>query len=676
MRLNCAVPMLSALVLFASCASLQAQLQKPTDDELKMTADPQYPDAAAVILNYEEKADDVVHYTSKYARIKILKDSAKDLATVSLGYVYGGMEISAVDGRTIHPDGSIVPLDVKPADLMRVKQGDTELHEVVFNLPAVETGSIIEYYYQIRYGEKNGGFGNRSMGICSQPYWEIQGAYPVRKAHYIFTPCGGILDNTPGTGGMGIMDQHGQFLHDMLWFAQLPGGKPLQPTVAHRFDLSLNDIPPLSRESWTPPVDSFRYQVRFYFSGSTSADAFWATEGKFWLGDVNHFAEPSDAIRSAVAGIVSSTDSDLDKAKKLYAAIQALDNTNFTRRRGKAELQAEGFHPAKRAEDTWSQKSGSGHDIALLYLAMLRAAGLTANPMIVADRQFNTFNPNFLNFMQLRSLVVILNTGGKEMVLDPAEKMCPFGMVSWRHSGAGGIGQTASGTGLGATPLLPYGTNVVVRRASLTVAADGSVSGKLNFTFTGQQALAWRQLALRVDDAAVRSDFDRWLQSQVPAGTQAHVESFANLDNITADLTAEASITGTPGSVTGKRIVLPAAFFSNPETRTFVAEANRQLPVDMDYAAQVKDGVLYHLPAGYTVEATPQAANIPWPNHAVYVFKPAQSENGLNIGTALTRAFTILDPGEYSQLRDFYQKVATAGQQQVVLVAGDAAKGN
>src|SRR5580698_3257902 len=90
---------LVALVFLASSASLHAQFQKPTDQELKMTADPQYPDAAAVILNVEEKTDDTVHYTSTYKRIKILKDSAKEMATVSLGYLRGGMEIAGIQGR-------------------------------------------------------------------------------------------------------------------------------------------------------------------------------------------------------------------------------------------------------------------------------------------------------------------------------------------------------------------------------------------------------------------------------------------------------------------------------------------------------------------------------------------------------------------------------------------------
>jgi hypothetical protein len=664
---------LVALVLLVSSNYLNAQFQKPTDQELKMTADPQYPDVAAVILNVEEKTDDTVHYTSTYKRIKILKDSAKEMATVSLGYLRGGMEIAAIQGRTIHPDGSITDLAVKPADLMRAKQGDMEIHEVVFNLPAVETGSIIEYYYQLRYASKSG---TSSGGMCSDPAWEIQGNYPVRKAHYSFAPCPGVLDSAAGVGGFGIMDEHGQMLYNLSWYMHLPAGKTLQPSIAKRFDLDLSDIPPLPNEAWMPPIESHRYEVRFYYTAGNTADVYWAQQARYFLGDVNRFADTSNAIKSAAAGIVSPSDSDLDKAQKLYATVQALDNTDFSRAKGKAELKANGFRVAKRADDTWNQKSGSGQDIALLYLALLRGAGLNAYPMKVVDRRYNTFNPNYLDAGQLNAFVVILDTSGKEIFLDPAEKMCPFGLVSWRHSGTGGIRQTASGAGPGITPLLPYSANALTRRASLTVASDCSVTGKLNFTFTGQQALYWRQLALREDDSAVRGDFDRWLQTQVPAGTQAHVENFSNLDNITADLTAEASITGTPGSVTGKRILLPAAFFTNGETRTFTSEANRQLPVDMEYAAQVKDGVLYHLPAGYTVEAAPAAANIPWPSHAVYVFKPTPSDNGLNIGTALTRAFTSLDPGEYGQLRDFYQKVAAATQQQVVLVPGDAAKGN
>jgi hypothetical protein len=40
----------------------------------------------------------------------------------------------------------------------------------------------------------------------------------------------------------------------------------------------------------------------------------------------------------------------------------------------------------------------------------------------------------------------------------------------------------------------------------------------------------------------------------------------------------------------------------------------------------------------------------------------------------LARAFTLLQPDEYSPMRDFYQKVQSADQQQIVLTNSTAAQ--
>jgi hypothetical protein len=56
--------------------------------------------------------------------------------------------------------------------------------------------------------------------------------------------------------------------------------------------------------------------------------------------------------------------------------------------------------------------------------------------------------------------------------------------------------------------------------------------------------------------------------------------------------------------------------------------------------------------------------------------KSSAAGNDLTVMTALARAFTFLQPEEYGQLRDFYQKVAAADQQQLVLHATEAPKGN
>jgi len=660
--LGCAAPMLA-----------QAQFQAPTQEELKMTADPNYPDAAAICLNRESKWDDVLHYHSEYQRIKVLKSSAIKLATVTLGYFKEDAVIDPVEGRTIHADGTVIPFSAKWEDL-RDREGTSEYHRVAFTLPGVEVGSIVEYHFLIHYHQVS-----TISAHVQPPDWELQGSFPIREEHFVYNAPPSLFTNEPGGRRMsqsgrllsqrtyGIFDSHHNPLTDLLWYTNLPDGKKLAPNTLGQFSLKLTDVPPLQIEDWMPPIESRRYQVKFYMTAQTSGADYWRDETKEWLEEVNRFAEPTSAIKEAATSLIAAGDNDLDKAKKLYDAVQALDNTGFSRKKSEEELKAEGLKPAKRAEDTWQQRSGSGEDLAMLYLALLRAAELTAYPVKIADRRSGVFDQDYLNFRQLNALVILLNAGGKEIVLDPAEKMCPFGMVSWTHSGAGGVRQTDKGNGPWITPLLTFATNTETRRAELTVGASGELSGKLQFSFTGQEAMQWRQQALRVDDTELNRQFEAWMAQQIPAGMTAHLTRFAKLDDPNSDLGAYATVTGAPGGANAKRILLQGSFFTTPDKRTFIEQPNRTQPVDMHYAVQVKDGILYHLPTGYTVESLPQAEPVSWSGKAVLQLKATTKGNDVLVTRTLARAFTILGADEYSQLRDFYRSVAAADQQQLVL---------
>ena len=175
----------------------------------------------------------------------------------------------------------------------------------------------------------------------------------------------------------------------------------MKDDAAGSYTVDVTDVPPAPQEEWMPPSDSYLYRVIFYYKNATSASDFWITESKLWSKDVDHFAEPTKSIKDAVAGIVAPTDSELDKARKLYKAVQDLDNTDYSRKKSESERKQLKLKTIKRAEDTWTQKSGDSEDIALLYLAMLRAAGLTANAMKVVDRERSIFDTAFLNFDQL-----------------------------------------------------------------------------------------------------------------------------------------------------------------------------------------------------------------------------------------------------------------------------------
>jgi transglutaminase-like putative cysteine protease len=662
MRISAFVRHLPLLFAITSPALLLAQFQEPTDEELKMTADPKAPGAAAVYLNVEEVANDPIHFQSVYVRIKVLQEKGKELATVHLPYWHGNFKIDDIKARTIHADGTVIPLVGKPEDLLLSKtlsgNGDQlQINSKVFTLPSVEVGSILEYRYQLRYDDSH----------VSSPTWEIQRPYFVHQARYAFTPFKAFLPGSQNATSMYLTDAHGNAVNALIWYKVLPAGVDMKADAAGVFHLDVTDIPAAPDEEFMPPIDSLLYQVKFYYKNARDTTDFWVSEAKRWSKEVDHFAEPSKTIKEAVAGIIAPGDSDLDKAKKLYYAVQALDNTDYSRKKSDSELKLLKLKVARHAEDTWAQKSGSSQDIALLYLAMLRAAGLNANDMKVVDRSERVFALGYLNFDQLDDDIVVLNIAGKEIPLDPGEKMCPFQTVRWIHSGTAGIVQGDHVRSLGMTPEQAYTDNKKTRNGDLTLDEHGAIKGQLTFVMVGQEAIDWRQAALRNDQDELKKQFDHSLESIVPEGVEAHIDHFLGLDDPEVNLVAIVNVHGNLGAATSKRLLLPGFFFQTRGSHPFVNQEKRIEPVDMHYGDQVTDQIVYHLPANMSVEGAPQDTKISWQGHAVMATKTASAPSQITLARVFARGFSSAKPEDYQDLRGFYQKVAAADQAQLVL---------
>lgn len=666
MRISAFARCATLFVVAGSSLLLHAQFQEPTKEELQMTDDPKAPGAAAVYLNLEEITDDPLHYRSFYARIKVLQEKGKELATVELPYQRGDFKITDIHGRTIHPDGTVIPLTGKPEDLLISKGPDKEFGRRVFTLPSVETGSILEYRYQLRYDDNH----------FSSPFWEMQRPYFVHKEHYAFTPFKAFLHGMQNETSQYLIDSKGNKVNALIWWPQLPPDVKLLTDGTGRFSVTLTDVPPIPDEDWMPPINSLLYHVLFYYMSAFDGGDFWISEAKRWSKEVDRFAQPTEPIRAAVNGILSPSDSETDKAKKLYKAVEALENTDFSRKKGKSELKQLGIRVAKRAEDTWVQKSGSSQDITLLYLAMLRAAGFTAYDMRVVNRDSGIFATGYLNFDQLDDDIVIAVIGGKEMVLDPGEKVCPFGLAHWRHSGAGGIRESADGRAAAASPLQAYTANTVSRLGDVTLDEHGSVTGNFRFVMSGQEAIYWRQQHLLNDDDEVKKKFDRTLGEIMPDGVEGHIDHFLGMDDPDTNLIAMVKVQGMLGAATSKRLLLPGFFFESRGHRPFVDEKQRLEPIDMHYGDRIIDQVAYHLPATLTVEGAPQDGKIPYADQAVLTTKIVSAPGQVTVARVLARGFTFVKAEKFQDLRDFYQKVAASDAQQLVLTAAPAQKGN
>jgi len=238
-----------------------------------MTADPKAPGAAAVYFNVEEINNDPLQFHSFYARIKVLQDAGKELATISIPYESDNETITDFQGRTIHADGTVIPFRGKPQILLEpkttMKKGvQRQINHKVFNLPNVEVGSILEYRYTLRYEGNLDQFSNL-RGRISSPQWAIQRPYFVHKAHYVFMPMKEFLPRNQTQPVMSEMandhqSTHGIQLNILKWNLNLPEGANMILTGFDHYVLDVTDIPPAA------DINSAQYFVFFHYENVVS----------------------------------------------------------------------------------------------------------------------------------------------------------------------------------------------------------------------------------------------------------------------------------------------------------------------------------------------------------------------------------------------------------------------
>lgn len=687
MRIHAAVSIV-ALTLSALALPVRTAAQKfqaPTKEELQMTSDPKAPGAPAVFLYREERIDNFNHYVSGYARIKVLTEKGKEWATVEIPYDPETDGMPIIEGRTIHSDGMVVPLIGKAEDLLNIKKYKDHKQIASFQLSGVEVGSVLEYKWTVPIADLisariarardhfTTSFGYaRPVIFAKLPFWNVQQKIYVHKEHFFLNPF--IIDtqlvhgDPPFPDGIADSGEPGYLVFNQ----SLPVGAEVVRSLKGDYTLDVDDVPAIQNEEFAPPKIDLAYYVEFYVKPQVPVDSFWKTSISLWSSLLNNYASESGGMKEVAAQITAGATTPEAKARKLYDAVQALDNTDYSLAKiedVRKQFPAQVF---KEAHDVWSKKRGSGDDLAGLYLALARAAGLSADGLQVANRDRRVFSPNIMSLRQLDDLLVVLHIDGKDIYLDPGEKFCPFGQLHWKHALTGGIQQNVKAPVY--TPSNLTKDAVTARVAELTVDTQGAIGGTVKLLMNGPQALHYRQLNLTSGADEVKKALNESLVNLLPQGISGEISQIQGLDTPDNYLSIAVKVTGKLGTTTGKRLLLPAFFFSTGAHKEFVAEERRISAVDLHYAEQVIDDAVIHLPAGFTVESAPQSVQTPWEGHAQLIVKTTPGAGTVEIKRIFARAFILLNPKEYPELRAYYQKIATNDQQNLVLI--QAASGN
>ena len=664
---------LLGISLFPCLVSVHAAADWPpiTPEEQAIKDVAGQPGASAIILQRQEIANDLNNFHSTYKRIKVLNEAGRKYADVELPYDRRGFSITEVSGRTIHPDGTVIPFEGKPFDKVLVRGRNIRIHVKAFTLPDVQVGSILDFRYTLRYDDKR----------VVPPEWTVQDDLFQKKASFKFIPF-------QGSGNVYITLPHGQIAKTVSWSTFLPpqykpqehslpiSGQMAHGSASYWVDLDLADLPAFVKEPFMPPPEILRWRVSFYYVVSGKQEEYWKAQGKFWSKDAENFLGKKKGIAEAVAQTVAATDTPEQKARKLYAFVSQLENQSYLPKRPEQEEKVLGMKVNTGAEDVLQQRSGDHDDLNRLLVAMLREAGIPASLMLMPDRDEGMFVPAFLSMSQFSAEIAVAQVDGKDVFLDPGSKFCPYGITDWRYSSLQGLRQSeGKGAEIKDTPLNSYAQAMITRFARIKVSDEGRAEGNLGVAYYGLEAMDRRQQGGKTDDEGRKKLLEDEIKSWLPGDSEVSLTGSPKWDKTEEPLIASFSIKCPIMINAGKRALIPLHPFQFNSGPRFSA-AERVNAVYFYYPSREIDEIHMTLPANVQVENLP-ANDTKKLEYALYLTeqKP-EGVNGIYVKRDLVMAGMAFPVTMYSEVKGFYDKVKAGDDQEVVLKAATHAAGN
>ena len=642
-----ALPAVASLAI--ACVAWADGWLPVTPDELHMTSEPKAPRAPAIYLDYQVDRDDQHSQEADYVRIKILTEEGRKYGDVSIPFDENHEYISGIEARTIRPDGSIVRFDGKVYDTPIVKGQGLRYMTKTFTLPEVQVGSMIEYRYR-RQG--------RDVGFVHYVYnshWILNEELFIRNGKFTLQP-------------------EPRLTLVWSWPQGLPDGSGQPEKKGDRIHLETHDVPAFVTEEYMPPEKALKQRIDFiYFDNAnapTDPDKFWSHFARESYRQVNAFIDHR-AIASAVTQIVAPEDSPDLKLHKIYERVQRVRNLSSESQQSLEEAQ-EKLKSIHDAVDVYERGYGDGDQITWLFLALVRAAGFAADPVLVATRDTYFFVPRAMNPGPLNTYLVRIRLAEGELYLDPGAAFTPFGFLPWPETGVQGLVLSRDGGSWVETPTRPAAQSRIEHRGTLQLSTNGTLKGHITVTYTGLEAVSRRTAEHHEDAAGRKRDLEEELKADVQAGCEVALVNQPDWDSSTPTLVAEFDLT-VPGWVTpaGSRGFIPQALFGNNAKRMFTNSARVQ-PIYFSYPSRQDDEITVTLPAGVRADKLPQAKALDVGAFR-YQMASENSENGLHLTRQLAIDGVLFAPKSYDAIYAFFQTVRSQDEQQIVLVRSAAA---
>lgn len=308
----------------------------------------------------------------------------------------------------------------------------------------------------------------------------------------------------------------------------------------------------------------------------------------------------------------------------------------------------------------YKDKTGNIAEINLMLTAMLRYAGLTANPVLVSTRANGI--AAFPNRTAFNYVIAAVENGDNLVLLDASDKfstpnILPFRALNWEGRL---IRKDGTSVQVDLMPKTASNNSVMMNYA---VDEKGLVSGKVR-----RQRTDYAAMIFRANNENLKED--NYLEQLENENQKIEISEYSrtNEKEIQLPVTETFSFSGSNSSelIDGKIYLNPMLFFTK-EQNPFKQET-REYPVDYGFPVSEKYIINIRIPEGYKVETLPVSVAFTMENNlGSFKYMANSSENTILLTITQQINSAIISAEYYSMLKDFYQEIVKKETEKIVL---------
>jgi len=402
---------------------------------------------------------------------------------------YHAVEVTRLE--IIEPDGTVIPVDVEAnekesilADPMKMNIYDPNIKTLKVSIPKLEIGDIVHSVVRTTV--------TRSF--------------------------------IPGEFAEDFMFEGRGYLRHLALEVRLPAAKPLKQ-VALREEIAgtvtastktvgnnlvyhweVNRVPRMFVEPAMPPPQ----EVLQHLSISTTSD--WGTVSRwYWELSKPHLDAITPDMKKQVAGLTTGATTDREKIKSVfYYVSKEIRYMGITPEKGRP-----GFEPHD-VSLTYDKKYGVCRDKAALLVAMLRAAGQNAYPVLTSvglkkDRQVP--NPFFNH-----AIVGVELHPGEYLLLDPTDENTRDLLPAY-ESNQSYLVCRPEGETLRQSPIGPPEKSMMQIATAGTIDGGGTLEARSEMSFNGVNDNIYRRIFAQMKPDIRQQLFEAGLKHTLPGAT-------------------------------------------------------------------------------------------------------------------------------------------------------------